>query len=329
MITLIYGLPRSGKSYTALEQYVLPALEKGRPVLTFGIEINDARPQTFKQASELVLAEVPGGCLVLVDEAWRLFPSGQKQANIPEALREFLALHGHNTDEAGNPMDIVLMCQGPEQLAGWVRALVDQVVWITANRASGLTLRRRRRWEGGKTDGDPIEDASFSINPAIAGMYKSTRNVATEKASQGPQASVWRNKWVIAAGVFVPVLAGTCLYFGAGLLKQFRSKGQVQKVSTPEGARAPSANFQPHQKSASYVPAPPQAQTYTPVWRLAAVLDYGSSKSVAALVNEKGIMVTMPLSTCFKIGDTINEWACPFNGKWIWRAGEWSGLLSQ
>lgn len=330
MITLIYGLPRSGKSYTAMEQYVLPALAAGRPVYSLGIPVRDARVKVITSA-DFVLSKLDGGALVVIDEAWRYFPSGQRQAKVDESTREFLALHGHRVGPKGEPFDIVMMCQSVDQLAGWVRGsdgkggLVDQIVWITANRASGLILRRRRRWEGGSILGSPIEDSGFSINEDIAAMYSSTEGTATESATQGPTASVWRNKWVIAAALTVLIGGPLAAY---GVSKAVNNlKGENAPVAKAGGTRQAQTFTNSARQPVSYVPpvAPDK-----PEWRVQAVIEMESGKgSIASLVNKDGVVATVPLHTCKRLADVNDEWACNFDGRWIWRGGEWSGLLSE
>jgi len=245
---------------------------------------------------ELSLGNFEGGALVIIDEAWRYFPSGQKQANVPETLREFLALHGHKTGPKGEPFDIVLMCQAVDQLAGWVRGsgkgdgLIDQLVWITASRASGLTIRRRRRWEGGSLEGSPVEDAGFSIDESIAVMYKSTDTQATQQATQGPTATVWKNKWVIAAGIFVITVVPVALYSGGRLYDKFKHRDNpsaaVRGISAPQAPSRSKPSALLPKSSAETFTLPSPAQEL--IWRLSAVMDFGNSKtmrSIAVLTN--------------------------------------------
>lgn len=340
MITVIFGLPGAGKSYNAVAQYVLPSLKDNRAVYVCGLKVNDSRVIDVPSAEGLRLENIEGGSLVVIDEAWRFFPSGQKQSNVPEGLRAFLALHRHRTSPAGIPLDILLICQSIEQLAGWARQLIDQVVWVSVSRASGLTLRRLRRWEGGKVEGSPIEDSSFAIEPAIAGMYQSAddRIVSDTGSKTG---SIWRNKWLISGAILALVLFVGASISGYKLLAKYRHKSPVPSAQAVIPSRKNTAGSflngaALHEQNSTTQNAPfkkdSELSTSTPAhsWRIAARLDFGGSpKSVVGLINGEGYMVQIPMALCHVLRDTRGEWVCPFAGKWYWGAGEWTGEVPQ
>lgn len=110
------GLPRSGKTYTAVSQQILPALRQGRLVVTNVPMKRDVVVRDIPDAENLLrefpMAAVvaapdsiwehcPNGALVVLDEVWRFWPAGKKVDKIPEAWKSFLAEHGHRVDAAG------------------------------------------------------------------------------------------------------------------------------------------------------------------------------------------------------------------------------------
>ncbi|WGS84971.1 zonular occludens toxin domain-containing protein [Methylomonas sp. UP202] len=135
-ITGLSGLPRSGKSYTAIELFVLPALREGRRIVTNLPLRMDAIRRDFPGADVEIIAdltihdwgEVGGGCLAILDEVWRLWPQGQKMNAIPEKQLAFLKEHGHRSDENGRSMDVVLVTQDMQDICAPVRALVETTI---------------------------------------------------------------------------------------------------------------------------------------------------------------------------------------------------------
>lgn len=155
-IVAYVGLPRSGKSYTAVEQVILPALRQGRIVVTnlplradairrdiADAKIVDFSVQAVLATPELIIDCCPPGAVVVLDEVWRLWPAGKKVDKIPEAFKSFLAEHGHRVDAAGNATQIVLVTQDLAQIAAFARQLVEQTFRTTKLGVVGLQKRFR------------------------------------------------------------------------------------------------------------------------------------------------------------------------------------------
>ena len=138
-ITAYVGYPRHGKSYSAVEQVILPALAAGRVVVTNlplrvdvvlqefpGADVRAFDLVGIEREPELITSVCPHGSVVVIDEAWRLWPAGATAKNIPTAFKSFLAEHGHRVDAAGNSQQIVLVTQDLNQVSAFARQLVEE-----------------------------------------------------------------------------------------------------------------------------------------------------------------------------------------------------------
>ena len=134
------GLPGSGKSYNVVANVILPALREGRRVVTNvplyrdvvmaaeGVrgELVDFPISQVVQEPELFTKFVTHGSVFVLDEVWKLWPSGLKTADIPDVYKTVLAEHRHMTDAEGRSVHIVLAVQDLGSVAVFARKLVDQ-----------------------------------------------------------------------------------------------------------------------------------------------------------------------------------------------------------
>lgn len=142
-ITAYVGLPGHGKSYGVVENVIVPACKSMRTVFTnipcntelfldrFGIapvqlDIEDIRD------NENWWSEVfePGSILVL-DECWRLWPSGLNANKLRETDKSFFAEHRHIVGDSGYSTEIVLVTQDLSQIAAFMRNLIETTFRVT------------------------------------------------------------------------------------------------------------------------------------------------------------------------------------------------------
>ena len=134
------GLPGSGKSYTVVEQQLLPALKAGRLVVTNlpvyrdlvcqDLGVNPSMLREFPAEAvaaepEKIFEAAPNGCVLILDEVWRLFPAGLRSNKVPEPFRTVFAEHRHRVCSSGQSMQIVLVTQDLAQIAAFARQLVE------------------------------------------------------------------------------------------------------------------------------------------------------------------------------------------------------------
>jgi zona occludens toxin len=155
------GLPRHGKTHTAVMDQAVPALFSGRRVVTnvplveeelrawcaekggtFG-EIVQFTNDEMKENAAAVLEQCTAGSVVIIDELWRFLPRGTKAKDIPEAWRSLFAEFGHRIDEQGRMMQIVLITQTLDQLAASAYELVERTILVTKLTMVGSSTRFR------------------------------------------------------------------------------------------------------------------------------------------------------------------------------------------
>ncbi|WP_415878985.1 zonular occludens toxin domain-containing protein [Methylomonas sp. TEB] len=127
------GQPRSGKSYTSIELFVLPALKEGRLIVTnLPLKMPEilqdypaARVQFIESLEKQDWSDIGHGCLLILDEIWRLWPQGKQMKAIPESQLALLKEHGHRSDENGRSMDVVLISQDMGDIAAPIRKLIE------------------------------------------------------------------------------------------------------------------------------------------------------------------------------------------------------------
>jgi zona occludens toxin len=148
------GMPRSGKSYSAVENQILPAVKAGRKVVTniplnreawdkLGIEgvqqlLVDFPLQKVKGNPDLIFDYVTPGCVFVLDEVWNIWPSGEKVNKVPDAYKKLLAEHGHMVDEAGNSMQIVLVVQDLGNIGAFAQRLCEMTFVHTKLTSVGM-----------------------------------------------------------------------------------------------------------------------------------------------------------------------------------------------
>jgi len=132
------GLQGSGKSYGVVANVLIPAIKTGRRVFTniplkqdhwlaehdgrcpvqFDMQDLIDNPNWFNEVFE------PGAICVL-DELWRLWPSGLKANQVPVQHKSFLAEHRHLVGDDGFASEIVFVTQDLDQIASFARSLVE------------------------------------------------------------------------------------------------------------------------------------------------------------------------------------------------------------
>jgi len=177
------GLPGSGKSYGVVANQILPALSDGRVVSTnipLNVEAIRKRTQngTILEFPTSSVAEdparieefAPAGCLLVIDELWKLFPAGQKVDKVPESFKRLLAEHRHMVDAKGRSTQIVFVTQDLAQISAFARQLVEQTYHHTKLGHLGLSGSYQvRTYHGAVTGSNP--PVQNQLHKAV-GRYK-------------------------------------------------------------------------------------------------------------------------------------------------------------
>lgn len=326
------GLPRSGKSYTAVEHTVLPALRAGRRVVTNLAMRWDLVRRDFPQGELIELAldkivarpealfeEVRPGCVLVIDEVWKLFPAGVKVNQVPEPFKRLLAEHGHMVDGEGRTVQVVLVTQDLAQVGAFARQLVEQTFMTTKLSAFGLRKRYRVDVFNRAVTGTP--PATKRVRE-IYGHYRSevykyyVSHTMSESASAGAderpvdgRGNIWKSPVWYVGGAIVLLLGTWGIRSAWGALHKEPEKPPVA-ASEP---RVSAATARPAPASVAPVAlAPAPAPMPKASWRVVGYVEMPTRPegSIAMLSNGERVF-TVPLRQCRRVDGL---WQCLFEG---------------
>lgn len=227
-----FGKPGSGKSYSVVEYVVLPALQKGRHVVTNIPLESELLGQVYGgKVTQLPLDAldnpdlpdlIPHGAVAVIDECWRRWPSGQKVSAASKNDLQWLKEHRHRVDAEGNAMQVVLVTQNPADLASWVRNLIAHSFHMHKLDTLGAAGKFGIKVYQGCPYGDRIpkkliiRESFGTYKPDIYQYYKSATqseslDVGDERAMD-KRTNIWGSGQMIAIGLFILLAIPTGLY---------------------------------------------------------------------------------------------------------------------
>lgn len=261
------GLMGSGKSYEAVESVVIPAVEKGRRVVTNidgingdlirqylvdkkKVDINKlgtvlhvanddvTKPGFFPDEHKPEIdSVVKPGDLVVIDEAWRFW---ETKSNISPEHMQFFRMHRHYVHpDTGVACDVALLLQSVTDLHRTVRAVLEVTARTTKLKTLGLNKQYRiELYEGSKiTKASRFQYFVKSYKKEIFPLYQSySGGSGNEKAIDARQ-NILKNPrlWIIAALLFV------MCFFSYWYLKRFFS-GETLKAKSGDASSIVTAN---------------------------------------------------------------------------------------
>jgi len=188
-ISAFVGLMGSGKSYSSVKQVVIPALEQGRPIVT-NIPLTDEIYENPDFKPDITTFEITPewdresffssenlvrGAIYLIDEVHKLWPQGMRVSQFSQPEKEFITEHRHFVGEVngqGLTIEIVLVTQNLNQIATYVRNLVDVVYMTTKLNKQGFSKKYRI-----DTYDSPITNPRPTIEPISTGFGKYDESV--------------------------------------------------------------------------------------------------------------------------------------------------------
>lgn len=198
-ITLIIGKPGDGKSYSAVEYSILPALKQGRSVYT-NLSLNldllrydlKLRPDHYlkdipkDEINIQELSKIPGGTLIVLDEVWRYWKAQER--NPSELDEKFFAEHRHKVGRMPGidgllSQDIVLITQNITDVPLWIRGRVATTLVCEKLSAAGFENKYRvDRYKGcnSRFPKDTYINASFSEYSSDVWRYYQSHTSSTE-----------------------------------------------------------------------------------------------------------------------------------------------------
>ncbi|UZR30721.1 zonular occludens toxin domain-containing protein [Methylococcus mesophilus] len=306
------GLPGAGKSYGVIENVILPSVKRLRPIWTniplvmqeWEIVWPDVEIRVFDNAQAQqpgFWAGLPGGAVIVIDEAWRFWPAGIKSADLTEEHKSFFAEHRHKVGANQYSQEIVLIVQDLTNLCSYVRNLVDKTFVATKLDTLGADKRYRVDIYGGPQRGPryPVKAAIRQIfgsyKPEVYRLYKSHTKalddmVGIESKPDG-RATIWGNnllKFGVPAAVLFGVLAirGVWGFFHPEPKAALAEKPKVLPEYTGEPvavAATPTPSPLPQATSppvAEATPLPTPEPKVSDAWRLVGFSGEGESRRV-------------------------------------------------
>lgn len=322
------GIPGAGKSHGVVENVIIPALKKGRLVV-HNMPLNEPEIMRIagagalqklpeKVSREEIVETFPKGAVLVLDEAWRFWPAGLKANNIPEAEREFFAMHRHMVGEDGESTDIALSCQDLSQVAAFLRDLVEQTFRYKKQTVIGRRDRYRCDvYQGPVTGPHPpiskrIAERHGKYRPEIYACYRShTLSTAGKVGNEekidkrGSMLSGFRFKVTLASLVLlIP------LFFAARHTFYAISPRHAERSEASRGEIATGAKPVP--------PSAPAVPVDSTAWRLAGLIR--TRRGLFYLVEGEHGARKVSVSACSV--DLAGNTGCTVDGS---RVTEWTG----
>lgn len=275
-LSIYVGPPGSGKTYNAVESVAVPAAKAGRIIVT---NIKGIQPdlwadelgcdpekvivvddEWFKEEmhyprmgdAELLLGGIPSGALVVIDEAYTVFPTGKD--GVTSRMVEWVRTHRHFVADDGTATDLVLISQDVMSIHPRVRSVVEYVSAVRNMRHIGFGKRFRvdvfSSWRMNKATA--IGQTFHKYDPKIFRLYKSfeaegaAKVVFTDKKQQA-----FKPKHA----AFLAVAGGLLIYAATGIddaRRALDAKSVGQQTSPP--AASSGGQVQPAVGSASPLP---------------------------------------------------------------------------
>ncbi len=134
-ITAYTGLPGSGKSYNVVENVIIPALKQGREVHTNIPVFNDKLEKDFGGSVQQFdindildnpswFDELPNGIVLVIDEVWKLWKSGESSSDALDSHLHFLREHRHLVNQDNVSTQVIVATQDLADCAAYLRRLV-------------------------------------------------------------------------------------------------------------------------------------------------------------------------------------------------------------
>ncbi|MDR6982894.1 zona occludens toxin [Rheinheimera pacifica] len=251
MIIFHEGLPRSGKSYEATKEHIIPALKKGRKVFA---RINGLNYEKIAELAEITIEDcqqllvhiteeqvptiyqhVENDSLVIIDELQNFFPAGRTKLS-PE-ITQFVTEHGHRG------LDIITMGQSLADCNNlWRRRTQRKIQFLKLDMVGRENSYKWTAFQGsldgkGEITFTKINAGVKKYDPAYFGAYLSHQPDTENKDNlQDDRLNILKTKGMkygLPAAIFVGLFAVYHLYsfFQAPQHLQSEPKPQQQSVT--------------------------------------------------------------------------------------------------
>lgn len=231
-ITAYVGLPGSGKTYSAIENVLIPAIKSKRVVAT-NIPLNqdvisndypDSQIHIIKPLTEQEYPQewekIPPGAVVILDEVWRFWPAGLKANDASSSCKAFLAEHRHIVSQDGFSTEIYLIVQDLSNISTFARLLVENTFLTTKLSEIGASKKYRVDIYPGSVKGPKYPETKIrtlygTYKPDIYKYYrshtKSIDGIAGNEQKTDDRVTIWKN-YIFLIGIpsaIVLIIFGT------------------------------------------------------------------------------------------------------------------------
>lgn len=237
-IVMISGVPGSGKSIKAVEDFLLPALKEGRDVWHNISGVNIHKIASFldlpyikikklchfmgEDEDKVVdgyLSKVPPNTLTILDEAHRYFsPSAYKSLG-KSGIKEFISLHRHY----GN--DIVLMTQHIDDIWSGIKTRIEQTHYLYKNPLSTNQNKYIEKiYIGSDVNKEPLLKKAKEYNKKIFPLYQSRK--VTDSGERNYRVNPWLQKKFIWRLALIVAILSFIIYrvFSTDLIPEVKKK---------------------------------------------------------------------------------------------------------
>lgn len=257
MIIFHEGMPRQGKSYAAMADHIIPALQKGRRVYAridgldhakiaevAGISEEQCRgllvELSEEQVRQLVRQRFDKDALIVLDELQNYWP--QNRRPLDDEMRKWIAEHGHHG------WDVLCMGQVLSEChKTWVNRTNRKIQF---QKKDVLGKPNEYKWtmflgkpdQNGVVKFTEVSKGDSSYDEKYFGCYKShskgTENTATYTDDR---VVIWNHpifkKWLPIFGVFLLASVGYMVFFfnsstGSGFVKESKPVKVTETVTT-------------------------------------------------------------------------------------------------
>lgn len=259
-ISLVIGTPKHGKTYLAVKDWVLPAADQSRAIVTNipldidklkvdypDLDVTYIDKDAYKSGDFTRPDVIRPGAVYLLDEIYMFLPKGKRVDQIPDHIKEFFAQHAHYND-GKNTCEIVMLTQDPEtQMSKFAASLVEYTYIIT--KRTGLGKTAANYYSVQSINGPWLDllrqppkereiglSAPAKYDPDVYQYYKSqslSNTTASVNSSRSPTIFT-----PFRIGLFVLAL-GLVAYNSHGLYKLFNPDPEVTSDSVATDAVSP------------------------------------------------------------------------------------------
>lgn len=327
MITFYEGLPRSGKSYSAMKDEIIPALAKGRTVCAYieGLDHDKIAPlaglspdrcrELLKVLSrddvKTVWDHVDNDALVILDESQNFWPSGRSKMG--EEMTQFITEHGHRG------LDIVLMGQAIKDVHNLWRRRVERKIYFNKQTAIGKPNSYSATFYTSVPRGDDVafeqvQSLTYQYDEKFFGTYKShTDGTSNKETLVDGRAVIWNRplfRYILPAfgALFLAALIYVVWFFKSGAAVPSKSSEPIDGARQFSGGQVVSAPAPlPAPASAPVSASAPGGANGAPL-PLPQSLSLSEPKDVVESLNERG---RIRLLGFVRVGDSLRglvEW---------------------